>query len=74
MNGKVEQGGVLRLFRREPLDAVPRESQVPAHTLEGWQCRILEAGTKGPRSHGEPEEQELVLARTKIGELMMRLC
>jgi transposase len=27
---------VLRLLRGEPLDAVSRESQVPAHELEGW--------------------------------------
>ena len=27
---------VLRLLRGEPLDAVSRESQVPAHELESW--------------------------------------
>ena len=57
---------VLRLLRGEPLDAVSRESQVPAHTLEGWQRRLLDAGIKGLRSHREPEEQELVLARCII--------
>src|SRR5712691_4957775 len=40
---------VMRLLRGEALDAVSRESQVPA------------------------EERELILARAKIGELMMRL-
>ena len=64
---------VLRLLRGEALDALSRESHVPAHTLESWQRRFLEAGTKGLRSHREPEERELVLARAKIGELMMRL-
>ena len=64
---------VLRLLRGEPLDAVSRASQVPAHTLEAWQRRFLAAGIKGLRSHREPEERELILARAKIGELMMRL-
>src|SRR5216683_2769020 len=53
---------VLRLVRGEALDAVSRESQVPAHELERWQ-----------RTKAEPEERELILARAKIGELMMRL-
>ena len=57
---------VLRLLRGEPVDAVSRASQVPAHPLEGWQRRFLDAGTKGLRSHREPEERELVLARAKI--------
>jgi hypothetical protein len=64
---------VLRLLRGEALDAVSREAQVPAHLLESWQRRFLDAGSKGLRSHREPEERELVLARAKIGELMMRL-
>src|SRR5499427_3474328 len=53
---------VLRLLRGEALDAVSRESQVPAHELESWQRLFLEQGTR-----------ELTLARAKIGELMMRL-
>lgn len=64
---------VLRLLRGESLEDVSRGSQVPAHTLEAWQRRFLAAGIKGLRSHREPEERELVLARAKIGELMMRL-
>jgi transposase len=64
---------VLRLVRGEPLDAVSRESQVPAHELEGWKRVFLEQGTRGLRIRGEPEERELTLARAKIGELMMRL-
>jgi transposase-like protein len=35
---------VLRLLRGEPLDQVSRETQVPAHDLERWQRRFLEAG------------------------------
>ena len=64
---------VLRLLRGEPLEAVSRESQVPAHELETWKRIFLEQGTRGLRIRGEPEERELTLARAKIGELMMRL-
>jgi len=64
---------VLHLLRGEALDAVSRESQVPAHELESWKRVFLEQGTRGLRIRGEPEERELTLARAKIGELMMRL-
>ncbi|HXH05149.1 MAG TPA: hypothetical protein VNI83_01020 [Vicinamibacterales bacterium] len=64
---------VLRLLRGEPLDAVSRESQVPAHELESWKRVFLEQGTRGLKSRSDPEERELTLARAKIGELMMRL-
>ena len=64
---------VLRLLRGQPLEAVSRESQVPAHELESWQRRFLEHGKRGLQSRVEPEDRELVLARAKIGELMMRL-
>ncbi len=64
---------VLRLLRGEPLDAVSRESQVPAYELEGWKRVFLEAGGRGLKSRADPEERDLTLARAKIGELMMRL-
>ena len=64
---------VLRLLRGDGLDAVSRESQVPAHELETWKRAFLEQGTRGLRIRGEPEERDLTLARAKIGELMMRL-
>ena len=64
---------VLRLLRGEALDAVSRESQVPAPELESWKRVFLESGVRGLKSRGEPEERELTLARAKIGELMMRL-
>ena len=64
---------VLRLVRGESLDAVSRESQVPAHELERWQRIFVEQGKRGLRTKAEPEERELILARAKIGELMMRL-
>jgi hypothetical protein len=35
---------VLRLLRGEPLDAVSRDSQVPAHELEAWKRVFLESG------------------------------
>ena len=64
---------VLRLLRGDPLDAVSRESQVPAHELESWKRLFLEQGTRGLKTRSDPEERELTLARAKIGELMMRL-
>jgi transposase len=64
---------VLRLLRGEPLDAVSRDSQIPAHELESWKRGFLETGTRGLKTRAEPEERELTLARAKIGELMMRL-
>jgi transposase len=64
---------VLRLLRGEPLDAVSRESQVPAHELGGWKRVFLDAGGRGLKSRSDPEERELTLARAKIGELTMRL-
>ena len=64
---------VLRLLRGEALDAVSRESQIPAHELEGWKRVFLETGTRGLKTRADPEERDLTLARAKIGELMMRL-
>jgi transposase len=64
---------VLRVLRGEPLDAVSRESQVPANELESWKRVFLENGTRGLKSRSDPDERELTLARAKIGELMMRL-
>src|SRR5262249_2801225 len=64
---------VLRLLRGEGLDGVSRENQGPAHELERWQRSFLEQGKRGLRTKAEPEERELILARAKIGELMMRL-
>ena len=64
---------VVRLLRGEALDAVSRESQVPAHELESWKRVFLDTGTRGLRTRAETEERELTLVRAKIGELMMRL-
>jgi hypothetical protein len=64
---------VLRLVRGDALDAVSRESQVPAHELEAWHRVFLESGKRGLRTKAESEERDLTRARAKIGELMMRL-
>jgi transposase len=64
---------VLRLLRGEPLDAVSRESQVPANELEAWKRMFLDQGMRRLKIRSDPEERELTLARAKIGELMMRL-
>ncbi len=64
---------VLRLLRGEPVDAVSRESQVPAHELEGWKRLFIEYGARGLKTRVDPEERELTLARAKVGELTMRL-
>src|SRR5881628_2540572 len=63
----------LRLLRGEALDAVSRESQVPAHELESWKRVFLEQGARGLKTRSDPEERELTLARAKIGDLVMRL-
>jgi hypothetical protein len=64
---------VLRVLRGETLDAVSRERQVPAHELESWKRVFLDFGARSLKTRAEPEERELILARAKIGELMMRL-
>src|SRR5947209_892387 len=45
---------VLRLLRGEALDAVSRESQVPAHEMERWQRIFLEQGKRGLRAKAAP--------------------
>src|SRR5215467_5796122 len=64
---------VLRLLRGEALEAVSRESQVPAPELESWKRIFFEQGPRGLKTRSDPEERELTLARAKIGELMMRV-
>ena len=38
---------VLRLLKGEAIDAVSRDTQVPAHELEEWRRVFLESGTHG---------------------------
>ena|SRR3990172_3753666 len=54
---------VLHLLLGEALDAVSRESQIPAHELENWKRIFLEHGSRGLKSRSDPEERELTLAR-----------
>jgi Protein of unknown function (DUF1153) len=44
---------VLRLLRGEALDAVSRDSRMPAHELESWNRLILEHGRRGLKIRGE---------------------
>ena len=64
---------VLRLLRGEALDAVARESQVPAHELEEWRRVFLDGGLQGLKKRVDPEERELKRVQAKLGEVMMRL-
>ena len=63
---------VLRLRRGEPLEAGSRESPVPAHERDSGTRVFLETGARGLKTRTDPEERELTLARSKLGELMMR--
>ena len=64
---------VVRLLRGEPLDAVARDSQVPAHELEEWRRVFLDGGTQSLKKRVDPEERELKRVQAKLGETMMRL-
>ena len=64
---------VLRLLRGEPVDAVARESQVPAHELEEWRPVFLDSDTKGLKRRVDPDERELTRVQAKLAEVMMRL-
>lgn len=73
MERAAEDRGGAALLRGEPLDAVSRDSQIPAHQLERWKRVFLENGPRVLKTRAEPEERELTLARAKIGELLIRL-
>jgi transposase len=64
---------VLRLLRGEALDAVSRESQVPAHELETWKRVFPGAGHARLADSRRTRGTRAELARAKIGEPMMRL-
>jgi hypothetical protein len=63
MERAAKDGVVLRLLRGEALEAVSRESQVPAHELESWKRVFLESGARGLKTRSDREERELTLAR-----------
>ena len=63
---------VLRLLRGEPIDALTRELGVEIYRLEEWKTKALAGMDASLRERdGDPLEQELQSARSKIGELMM---
>src|SRR5258708_36679333 len=64
---------VLRLLKGEAIDAVSRETQVPAHELEEWRRVFLESGTHGLKKRIDPGDRELRAGRAALGEGMMRL-
>ncbi len=64
---------ILRVLRGDPLDAVSRATQVPAHVLEEWRRLFLDHGTQGLKKRVDPEERELKRVQAKLGEVMMRL-
>jgi hypothetical protein len=55
----------LRLLRGEALDAVSRESQIPANELDSSKRVFLENGTSGLKSRSDPDERKVALARAK---------
>ena len=63
---------VLRLLRGETLDAVARESQVPAHKLEAWRRVFLDGGIQGLKKRVDREERELKRVQAKLGQVVMR--
>ncbi len=64
---------VLRLLKGEAIDAVSRDTQVPAHELEEWRRVFLESGTHGLKKRVDLEDRELRRVQAKLGEVMMRL-
>jgi transposase-like protein len=73
-NKKVEV--VLRLLRGESLDALSRETGLPASTLSEWRDAFVETGRAGlknrsqdPVAEATEDERKRLLA--KIGELSM---
>lgn len=73
LNAHQAAGLVLRLLRGEPLETVSREGQIPSIELERLQHIFVEHGTRGFLVQGESRDHQLLLARAKIGELVLRL-
>src|SRR4051812_50067466 len=59
---------VLRLLKGEAIDAVSRDTQVPAHELEEWRRGFLDSGTQGLKKRIDPEGRELRRGEAKLGE------
>lgn len=66
----------LRLLRGESLDAVSRETGVPAARLSAWRESFLDTGKEGLKSRRGDAAQQAQEAQTKrlqakVGELTM---
>jgi transposase-like protein len=73
---KRKQEVVLRLLRGEGLDALSRETGLPAGVLSSWRDEFLEAGREGlKRRTDDPKgmalERELRRAKRLVGDLLM---
>lgn len=67
---------VMRLLRGESLDAVSRETGLPASTLSQWRDAFIETGKEGLKSRtrdpaADAAEKERKALLAKIGELSM---
>ena len=63
----------MRLLRGEPVDAVARDSQVPAHELEEWRRVFLDGRMQQLERRVDPDARELKRVQAKLGEVMLRL-
>jgi len=63
----------MRLFRGESLDALVRETGLPAGRIAGWRDASMEAmeGALKSRKPASAEEAEKAALERKLGELLM---
>jgi len=59
------------MFAGEPLAALSRELGVPIYRLEQWREKALKGIEDGLIERSRPENQDLLEARRKIGEITM---
>ncbi len=65
---------VLRLLRGESLDALARETCLPAGRIATWRDEFLAGGREGLKSRPAPvEDRRLAEAQRKVGELSMEV-
>jgi transposase len=63
---------ILRHMRGEPLDSLSREIGVPASRIEEWYQAAIKGIELSLKSRaGDPVQEELDLAKKRIGELCM---
>ena len=63
----------MRLFRGESLDALARETGLPASRIAGWRDASMEAmeGALKSRKPASAEDAEKAALERKLGELLM---